>query len=265
MHNLAPHRHSEEGAAIYEAWGAAADVVIHHSEYGRKIAVERYDFDGRTTHVVISHGHWAHLMNKYAIFDRDEVESDEGWPKASLRLAVVGQPRTEKHLADVIEAARSCGRDDIQFVIRCDPQHHHLSTQKVRLEHGHLSPERYYRRFAAYDGLILPFEEGQMLGSGTVFDSIGAGIAAIGTDWGFQTEMLGEALITYKTDTLRDTLHRMTPDDVARSATAVRALQPRFDWAVAGRHTAATLLERDGIDPVDGHDGQLAFRHVESR
>ena len=250
MHNLVPHRdRNETGFAIYAAWAAAAHAIIHHSEYGLSRAMEHFTFAHETVHEVIPHGHWGDLVARHATLSRAEVESDEGWGTTGARLAVVGQPRAEKHLDAVIAAARACKRDDLQFIIRTVPEHHALATDGVRLEHGYLSPERYFRRFAAYDALILPFDEGYMLGSGTVFDCLGAGIAAIGSAWGFQQEILGDALITYESGHLLSLLRTLDSETTAASSRAIRDRQSQFDWVPIGSATAALFLRQCGLRP----------------
>ncbi|MGH3168221.1 MAG: hypothetical protein ACRDN0_20355 [Trebonia sp.] len=64
QHNLIPHARDPRWEAIYRAWAAAADAVVHHSEWGRARAQARYRYAPHARHVVIPHGHFGNLMRE---------------------------------------------------------------------------------------------------------------------------------------------------------------------------------------------------------
>ncbi len=245
QHNLIPHRQKNlESRLIYQAWAEAADIVFHHSEYGMRVAKERLPYSAGARHVLIPHGHSGRMLARYKTKPRSFIEQDEGWGHFPVRIAVVGQPRPEKELAAVIDAAMDCGRDDIQFVLRVGNDVQLRSgTPRVVLERGHLSAQRYYRRFAAIDALLMPFLEGDMLATGTAFDCIGAEVAAICSDWEFLQETFGQSQIVYGSgaDQLRQCLAEIQEKTIRRVAEEVGRLRQSYDWDVAGRIVASEL------------------------
>jgi hypothetical protein len=53
-HDLTPHsKLHDQFDPIFSAWAAAADGVIHHSQFGEKLLRERYDFAPYAIHTVI--------------------------------------------------------------------------------------------------------------------------------------------------------------------------------------------------------------------
>ena len=55
MHNLVPHAKDPAYVPIYEAWAEAADLVLHHSDWGRARALASHGFRDDARHVVIPH------------------------------------------------------------------------------------------------------------------------------------------------------------------------------------------------------------------
>ena len=55
QHNLLPHFFkTDEAKASYQLWAEASDAVIHHSQWGREVALATYDYGPNTEHHVIS-------------------------------------------------------------------------------------------------------------------------------------------------------------------------------------------------------------------
>ena len=178
QHNLRPHTvQTADAAETYERWAEAVDGVIHHSLYGRDVACRALPYS-HARHFIIPHGHWGFRFPQIRP-SRDLVEAEEGWPSAPIRLAVIGQPRREKALQEVVDAVHDSERDDLQLVARLSPQVRVPADRRVLPTYGHLDTDRYYRRLTAVDAIILPFSGDTMVTTGTVFDCIGGGIAAI--------------------------------------------------------------------------------------
>ncbi len=246
QHNLEPHMFKTHAARdCYGQWARAAAAVIHHSEHGKAVALDTYTYGDDTEHVVIHHGHWG---DRYAPFEsttRADVEAVEGWKPCGLRLAVVGAPRAEKRLRDVVDAVSSSARDDIQLVIRADDDTVVPDDPRIIVDTEHIDDHRYLSRMRAFDALVLPFAAEGMMTTGTAFDAIGAGVAAITSDWGFFDETFdgGDIRYGWGAEALRDCIDSLSPDEIAQSSAAIRDLQPRFEWAAAADATF-DLFER---------------------
>ncbi len=237
QHNLMPHRNQSDTARrTYELWAEAADGVIHHTHYGRRRALATYHFPN-AEHFVIPHGHWGPCFPSPAP-ERRAVEDDEGWPAAPIRLAIVGQPRKDKALQQVVEAFHRSGRDDMQLVARLPAQVRVPNDDRIVLLDGHASTERYYRRLTAVDGIILPFNGSSMLATGTAFDCIGGGLAPIAAPWEFLQETFGDAAIWYAEHSLTRCLETLTREALESAGMAVRALQANHRWEEIGSQTA---------------------------
>lgn len=239
QHNLLPHRdRSEDALHTYSLWAEAADGVIHHSHHGKQVALAFHRYP-RARHYVIPHGHWGSYFPTVTP-DRSLVEEEEGWPSAPIRLAIIGQPRVEKALQTVVDAVASSGRDDVQLVARLSAETRVPPDPRIIATYGHLDARRYYRRLAAIDGVILPFDGDTMLTTGTAFDCIGGGIAPIASPWGFLRETFEEAAIWYDgtQGDLVTCLRSLTPDRLRAVGRAARSLQSRHDWKVIGEETS---------------------------
>lgn len=253
QHNLLPHHHKDEAAtATYAHWAASADTVIHHSRYGKRIALSTYKYGHNTKHVVIPHGHWGAQYEPFRHATRAEVEREEGWPPCEIRLAVIGQPRAEKELQLVVDAVAACGRGGLQLVARVSPTVNIPKDDRIIAEYGHLTYERFHRRMMAFDGIILPFAENGMLTTGTAFDCIGAGVAAITSDWEFLDETFAGGDIRYgsSVDALRSCLDRLTEAQLRASRDAMVDLRPRYEWNEIASRTLAVLEETAVADVV---------------
>jgi glycosyltransferase involved in cell wall biosynthesis len=189
---------------------------------------------------VIPHGHFGNLTTPV---DRVAVEADLGLRHGVLRLGVVGAPRPEKRADLAMAAVAASSRDDIELLVTTagpvpdDPRIVALPPERV-------SREEYNRRLAVIDVLVMPFDDGEMLTTGTVGDAVGLGLPSLVSDWQYLAEALGEAGIPYGSDLTRaiDTLGEERLD-LARAA-AVK-LQAAYDWnRLAELH--ADLLEQVG-------------------
>lgn len=238
QHNVLPHRDQSEAARrTYSLWAEAADGIIHHSHYGKQIALAFHRYR-RARHYVIPHGHWGSYFPTVTP-DRSSVEVEEGWPSASIRLAIIGQPRREKSLQAVVDAVAESDREDIQLVARLSVETRVPPDPRIIATYGHLGAARYYRRLTAVDGVILPFHGDTMLTTGTALDCIGGGIAAVSSPWGFLRETFGDSAIWYggTQEDLVACLSSLTPETLHAAGSASRALQPLHDWRVIGEQT----------------------------
>jgi hypothetical protein len=117
--------------------------------------------------------------------------------------------------------------------------------ERIMAEMGHVEERRYHRRMAAYDAIIMPFAPTGMLTTGTAFDCIGAGVAAITSEWDFFDDTFAGGDIRYGTTTqeLTACMDALTPERLAASANAMTALRGTHDWSVIAADTAAVLEE----------------------
>jgi glycosyltransferase involved in cell wall biosynthesis len=240
QHNLVPHDKDPGHGPVYEAWAAAADGVIHHSEYGRRRVQERYAFRPDAVHRVIPHVHFGHLGE----LDTPAPATEEA--TGPIRLGVVGAPRAEKDVQGVLDAFAATTRDDLELhvfslgpgdVVPDDPR-----ITAVRYEMVDRSV--YDERLRSLDAIVLPFAEGDMITTGTTGDVVGAGIAALVSDWGYLGEALGDAGIAYGDD-LAGAIERLDRRQLAAAAGAARDLRATCaPERVAALHLA--LLEDVG-------------------
>ena len=244
QHNLVPHLFkTPEASRCYQLWAEAADGVIHHTLAGMEVARATYRFGPDTAHVVIPHGHWGQRYRHLGGTSRAQVEAEEGWPPCALRLAVIGAPRAEKDLQLVVDAVARSTRPDVQLIVRVDDAVDLPADARIIPERGHVEEHRYHRRLAAYDALVLPFASAGMLTTGTAFDSIGAGVPAITSEWSFFDETFRGADIRYGSTVgeLAATIDSLSNDDLERARQATLALRPDYDWATIADRTYAFL------------------------
>ncbi len=239
QHNLVPHDKDPRLPAIYEAWAAGADGIVHHSEYGRRRVTERYAFRDDAIHRVIPHLHFGHLIGDVGA----SATRDDGAP---IRIGIVGAPRAEKNVQSVLDAFVATRRDDLElhvFSLGADdvvPDDRRITA----VPYAMVDRAVYDERLRTLDAIVLPFDEGDMITTGTVGDVVGAGIAAITSGWGYLSEALGAAAIRYGDD-LAGTLERLDRPTLAAASLAAAALRPVHGVAaVAAAHLA--LLEAVG-------------------
>lgn len=246
QHNLLPHMFkTAEAAQSYQLWAGAADAVIHHTEVGRRLALDTYDYRPDCAHHVIPHGHWGAEYEAHLGASREMVELSEGWSPCGVRVSVVGTPRVEKDLQLVVDAVAATERDDLQLVIRLDASVNVPDDPRIIAEFGAVDSGRYHRRMMAYDALILPFTEPGMLTTGTAFDCIGAGVPAITSEWDFFDETFAGADIRFgnTAEELTRCLNELTAEDLASAAAATAARRPTFDWHSIAHRTLEVIEE----------------------
>ena len=213
QHNLVPHDKDPRHGEIYAVWAAAADGVVHHSEYGRRRAEERYRYRADAIHAVIPHPSFGEL----------EAAPGEG----PIRLGIVGAPRGEKDVQAVLDAFAATTRPDLELhvwslrgdeVVPDDPRIHAEA-------YGQVDRSVYDDRLRSLDALVLPFAEGDMITTGTVGDVVAAGIAALVSGWGYLAESLGPAGIPYGDD-LTAALEGLSREQLWAASEASVGLRP---------------------------------------
>jgi hypothetical protein len=251
QHNLVPHTTVPDAEEVYARFAARADVVVHHTEWGRRRVTARYRFDPGATHVVLPHGHFGHLVRPA---DRRDGEAELGLAPTGIRIGIVGAPRRDKRTGAFVEAFARTTRPDLQLLVlsldRDEPGPGEPDRgvgggdPRVRaLPYEFVPREVYDRRMATLDAVALPFaDDGDMLTTGTVGDVVAFGLPALTTGWPFLTEALGDAAIPLGDDWTA-TLEGLTAGRLAEAAAAARALQDRYDWAAIAERFLTAVVE----------------------
>jgi glycosyltransferase involved in cell wall biosynthesis len=249
QHNLVPHDKDRRLDAVYHAWAAVADGVIHHSHWGRDRVTERYRFKEGAVHRVIPHPHFGHLAEHAVGATRQEVEAELGLRPGPLRLGVVGAPRVEKRVDVVMEAVAASRRDDVELVVfSLAPGQQPLDDERITaLPYDYVSRSEYERRLKTIDVLVLPFDDGEMLTTGTVGDAVANGLPCLASDWPFLAEVLGDAAIVYGSTAadLTAAIDGLDPARLASAREASAARQAEYDRARVAEQTFG-LLEAVG-------------------
>jgi glycosyltransferase involved in cell wall biosynthesis len=229
QHNLIPHERDPRWEAIYRAWAAAADAVIHHSEWGRSRALARYSYAPRARHVVIPHGHFGNLMGETV--DREAAEASLGLRSGVLRFGVLGAPRPEKRADIAMAAVAASSRDDIELLV-CSGLPAPDDPRIVVLPPKRVSRQEYNRRLAVIDVLVMPFDDGEMLTTGTVGDAVGLGLPSLLSSWPYLAEALGDAGIRYGSSVsdLGRCIDALDTQQLERARRAALRLQADYDW-----------------------------------
>jgi glycosyltransferase involved in cell wall biosynthesis len=241
QHNLIPHQRDPRWRAVYEAWASAADAVIHHSEWGRARALDRYRYAPRTVHRVIPHGHFGALMREVADLDRGSVEASLGLRSGVLRLGIVGAPREEKRVDVAMAAVGASKREDIELLVFAAPAELEVPDDPriVVLPHAQVIRAEYNRRLATLDAVLMPFDDGEMLTTGAVADAVGLGLPSLISDWPYLSETLGDAAIRYGSTAqdLTSCLDSLDRRQLKDAASAANRLREGYDWQrIAERH-----------------------------
>jgi glycosyltransferase involved in cell wall biosynthesis len=248
-HNLTPHdSRPAPYELIYQCWASAAAAVIHHSSWGEQRMRHRYSFAPHCRHVVIPHGHFEDLHPR-ATARRAEAERVLGLPPTPLRIGLIGAPRRDKRVLEFLKGAAALSRTDIQVACwslgpgESPPQARAIVAAEP---YRWTSDDIYGLRLAACDAIALPFDpEGDMLVTGAVADAVGAGLAVMGSSWGYLVEVLGEALIPcgHTATMVRHALATLDVQDVAKARERTARLRGRYDWRALATRTA-DLLEQ---------------------
>ena len=247
-HNLTGHdKQRDLHGPAYERWAAAADAVIHHSHWGEARFRARYPQADGARHVVIPHGHFGDLYAPL-VADRSRVDLEDelGLSPTRCRIGLVGAPREEKRVlafleglaasaADVQVACWSVREDEVALV----PDDPRIVVAEPYVE---VDAATYARRLAACDLLALPFDpDGEMLGTGTAADVLGLGLGALVSDWGYLTEVLGDAGIPggHEAGPVAAALDALTDQQVAAARAASVARAPAVAWGPLAERTLA--------------------------
>ena len=233
MHNLAPHDATAGDAAaeMYQLWAGAADAVLHHSEWGRSVSVERYRYRPDAVHRLVPHLHWGELMFGIDTLDRSATERALGLEPCALRLGLVGAPRRAKDVQLVLDAFAACKRDDVQL-LACSLNGERVPDDDriIAVPYELVPRELYDQRLRCIDALVLPFAPSGMLTTGTVGDVVGLGVPALVSDWPYLHEALGAAAIPYGTtaDDLTVCIEALDASALSRAGEACRALRVAY-------------------------------------
>ena len=244
-HNLTPHEKKPEiYDAVYGAWAATAAGVIHHSVWGEARLRERYDFSDRCLHRVIPHGHFGAVWAATDPPDRAEAERRLGLAPTDLRIGLVGAPRQEKLVQEVLDGVAASGRTDIEVVcwsLRGDEVVPDDPRIALAEPYRNVDAGLYATRLAACDVLALVFDEqGEMLTTGAVGDSLGFGLPTLRSEWGYLVEHLGGAGIPVgqSAESIAAALDALTDADLDRSRSAALQRRDELDWSVLAGPTA---------------------------
>ena len=242
QHNLVPH-HSRSDAMldIYRQWAQAVDVVIHHSEWGCDLALQTHPYREDCRHVVLPHGYWDHRFSSIESVDRAKAEQMFRWKPVPIRLAVIGTPRVDKLVQDVLDAFAATNRLDMELVIRLNGGETLPNDPRIHYDYLELQEQAYARKLKAIDAVILPFDpNGHMLTTGTAADILGAGTGVICSDWGYAREVFAGSEICYGSGVadLQDCLENLTVDQLAVSKAGVVERRAAYEWDLV----AADLL-----------------------
>lgn len=248
QHNLRPHQPTPQHLGLYEGVAALVDGVIHHTPLGQAQAREMLPYRHDVLHAVIPHGHFGELM-RYAE-SREVVEKTLGLKPCALRLGILGAPRTDKDVLGFMRAFAQCHRSDLGLLVTSlRPQERSLAPQdpRIRAELYEFVPRDVYNRYlASLDVLVFPVDPGTyMTLSGVFADAVAAGMACMGTSWGFLSESLGGACLEMgdTPDEWTRALNRLSGTKVAEASRAARALQDRYDWHHSAVATGRLLSE----------------------
>jgi hypothetical protein len=246
QHNLEPHTKDERHHDVYQVFAERADLVIHHSEWGRGRITDAYEFGDAGEHVVIPHGHFGALMeDRDAVAERRAVEDELGLTPGRLRVGIVGAPRVDKQTQAFMDAFARVERDDLELlVLSLDEDEVAPDDPRITARpYEFVDRAAYNRRLSAIDVVALPFDpDGTMLTTGVVGDVVGLGLPAIVTRWGYLTESLGDAALAYDDDEqLIELLHSLDAAALDRAAAATAALRDQYAWPHLAARTLAAL------------------------
>jgi glycosyltransferase involved in cell wall biosynthesis len=253
QHNLRPHDGDPRWNEVYAAWAGAADTVIHHTSWGMDLARRTWPYRDDTRHRVIPHGHFGNLMADGGTEDRRATEHSLGLRTGVLRLGIIGAPRPAKLVGLAMDAVHASARDDIELlVLSLRPDDAVPPDPRiVGLRYETVPRDEYNRRLRTIDVLVFPFEDGNMLATGTVADALGGGLPSLVSDWPFLTEYLGDAAICYgrTTEDLTRCIDGLDEARLAQLRANAIVRRAQYHWTrVAELHLA--VLEELGTTKV---------------
>jgi hypothetical protein len=243
QHNLAPHA-APDDAELYGPWAHLAAGVIHHSDWGRQVITDRYEFAPGARHVVVPHGHWGPLMADRDGIDRVEAEGELGLTRCALRIGLVGAPRPGKHTQLLLDGFHATHREDAQLLVLCLEGESVPDDPRITaLPYAEVPRDEYDRRLATIDVLALPLDGGTYLTTGQAADAVGAGIPALTSPWPYLAEVLGGLAIPYgrTADDLAATIDGLDEATLSRARAHVAERRAALDWVPAAEATWALL------------------------
>ncbi len=251
QHDASPHADPVWHSPLFQAWADIADGLIHHSRWSVSEMERRYCFKPGAAHRVIWLAHWGDLLNQGDDLNRAAAERELGLSPCDLRIGIFAAPRPAKDLQLLIDGFAACRRDDLQLlvlnlqdeVVPSDPRITALPYQRV-------SRAVYNRRLRAIDVVAMPFRSGlSSLATGTVADAVALGLPGLVSDWGYLTEIMGEAGIVYGSSRadLTRCLDRLDAETVRQAATASKTLQIAYDSHQIALQTLSFIEELVGF------------------
>ncbi|PTY02246.1 hypothetical protein DB346_09010 [Verrucomicrobia bacterium LW23] len=255
MHNRRPHNpvwRGTRGDELYRAWAAVADAVIHHSNCGMELMRKELPYKPDAIHVVIPHGHYGAQMA--VTQPRPALETLLGIPHAApgqMRFGVLGRAQKEKQVDMIVRAFMRAARPDQLLLLTAHPYETDVTGDpRIVLlpRNGWFTREIIAAQVHACDALVSAHLHGESyLTSGTIADSIGAGIPMLANDWNFFVETLGDSALWHNNteDGLTELFRTVSHEDLQRCKAATAALGPRFAWQALAPRTLK-LLRRLG-------------------
>ena len=114
QHNLRPHADVDGAHDIYQRFADAAGLVVHHSDWGRGIACDRYRFRADATHIVLRHGYFAAPADQVS---RADAERELGLAAEVTRIGIIGAPRPAKQVQGFMDAFAATTRADLELIV----------------------------------------------------------------------------------------------------------------------------------------------------
>ena len=239
-HDLTPHsKRYEKFDAIFSAWAAAADGVIHHSHFGEKLLRERYRFSPHAIHTVIENRYRREHGDLTLLDQRAAIEADLGLRETPIRIGLLGSPRVERKVAEFLHGAALSTSQDFQVVcwsLRPDdkpPRDPRIAIAETR---QFFDDETHSRLLAICDLIALPIDpDGEMLTTGFVPDAFAMGLGILASEWEFLRETCGDAAIAcgHTPESVAQCLDQLTVDQVRAAREASRKLRESRDWESA--------------------------------
>ncbi len=222
LHDAAPQSAGPESSEMYRLWASATAGAIHHSQWGQREILSRYEFPATTLHCVIPHAHWGKIIFRGENLDRQSAERELQLQPCALRVGVAATPRRSKDVQLLMDAFAACDRQDWQLlVLSLEDEQVPDDSRITALPYERVSRDLYNQRLRAIDVFALPFRpDPSMLTTGLVAEIVALGRPALVSDWPYITEVLGDAGIPSRPNRERPRVRFM----VCHHCAGVRAL-----------------------------------------
>jgi len=249
MHNRRPHGYDTDWSTrLYRAWAKVADGVIHHSRWGMELMRSELPFKPDARHVVIPVGHYQEQM--FEVESREALEKEMGLKPCPIRFGVIGRPQKEKQVELILRAFLSGARDDRQLLVSALEEDMDIPDDPriipiYRKRKSWLKREELSRQVKLCDALVCAHTGSTYLTSGLVADAVGAGIPMLANEWGFFSEIMGEAAWYYdgSEQGLAQLFAGVTTADIEAGKRASAALQHDYSWPVIAEKTFELFRE----------------------